>query len=170
MFKRSKEGKKSKALLVINNSRKAYIPVYIMIILVLSIMVYIWNNNLNINKYSILLVILFFIIALKYTEIHRMIHRWEITQDNFIHVSGLINKRVKKLDFFAISDIEVSQTPWQRLLGYGNINIHQFSEVVSLKDINHPQRVADLLENTIELKREKMETKERKDTMKKWPK
>ena len=142
----SKEG-----IISICNSRKVYIPIYLMTILLITSAVYIKIEGYSLNKYAFVGVVLFALGSIKMTEIHRLTNRYEIGEATLSHVHGLFSKVNRKLDFFAISDLDVSQTPWQRMLNFGDINVRLFSKdsVARIKGISNPVKFADTLQDRI---------------------
>lgn len=156
MFGKRRYKKKSieKNTLKVHNSRKIYIPVYIMIFVLIGTVIFIKYNGLKLNNYVWWVVIIFVILAIKYTEIHRFTNWYKITPDSLVHKQGILNKKIKNLDLSAISDIDIYQNFWQRMLGYGNISVRLFSEVshTEIKNINDPVKFGNILEKSISLK------------------
>ena len=141
-------------------SRKKYIPVYLLAILILSIVIFRFIKGIPLNNNAIIIVAVFIIIMLKLTELHRLSHKYEINSDSLVHTKGILNKISRKMDFFAISDFDVSQSLWQRIMSIGNVNVRLFSKdsIMQIKDISKPFEFADFLE--------KMMFKKRKETNK----
>jgi len=142
-----------KTIRTIQNTRKVFIPIYLMALILIIALIYLYKNDYTINILSLTLSGIFLFFCIKYTEIHRMSHIWRINYNNFEHSSGIINKRIKKLDYLSISDIEVHQNVLQRLFDYGDIVIHQFAETLIIKSINEPKKVAEIIQEAIEQKR-----------------
>jgi len=101
----------------------------------------------DINDYALIGAGVFILGSLKMTEIHRLSNKYHIGNMHFIHIKGILNKISRSLDFFAISDLDVSQTAWQRILGYGDVNVRLFSKdsTSTIKNINKPHRFAEIL-------------------------
>lgn len=153
-----------KTILSIQTTRIVFFPVYIMTLALAIGLIYLIRNGYNITIFGWIASAFFLFISLKYTELHRMGHIWRINKDFFVHYSGIINKRIKKLDYLAISDIEVRQSVFQRLFGYGDVVIHQFAEAIILKSIKKPKMVADKIQEAIENKRKQSQQKGGKST------
>jgi len=119
-----------------------------MIFVLVSAVVFIKYRGFLINKYVLILVVVFIVLAIKYTEIHRFSRWYEVNSNSLVHKEGILSKKIKNLDLCAISDIDVSQNLWQRLLGYGNISVRLFSEVshTEIKNINDPAKFGNFLE------------------------
>ncbi len=132
----------------VRNSRKLYFPIYFMVIILVLAVIIIKFNELPLNKTAFFAVIIFIILALKATEIHRLKHKYEIKPPSLIHIEGYFSKIARRVDLFAISDVDASQTSWQRLLGYGDVNVRLFSKesTTQIKNINHPNEFAEFLE------------------------
>jgi len=144
--KDSKEGKIS-----VYSSRKVYIPIYFMTIVLVIAVIYLIINGFELNRYALIGITLFVLGSIKMTEIHRLTNKYEIGEVTLDHIHGLFSKISRKLDFFAISDLDVSQSPWQRMLKFGDVNVRLFSKesVAKIKGINNPTRFADILQRRI---------------------
>ena len=136
-------------------SRKLYIPVYLMIIVLVLVIIYLKVFGLSINKLAFIGAIAFAIISFLFIEIHRLRDLYEINPNSLVHSNGILNKKVKSVDFFAISDSDVSQNLLQRMFNFGNVNVRLFSQdsTTSVKNINNPLEFARFLEESIGKKR-----------------
>lgn len=123
-----------------------------MIIILAAVLSYIKYTDRPLNPIALYLGIGFIIISLISTEIHRLTHSYEINKNSLILNSGLIYTNSKRIEFSAISDFEVIQNPWQRILIYGNIEVHMYSREskVMLRNLNKPFFFIDFLEKNIE--------------------
>jgi len=143
--------KKEEDKLKIRSSRKAYIPVYFMMLVLALIIIYILNSGKPLNDLAFKLASVFAVVIFIATEIHRLGNSYEINNNSIIHRSGYLNITSKRLEFGAISDSDVQQSIWQRLFSYGNVEIHLFSKEnkTIVKNINHPYRFVDFLQRTM---------------------
>ncbi len=134
-------------ILKITNSRKTYIPLYLMIIILIAVLIYVKTKGNPINDLALKLVILFSAISLIYTEIHRLYNVYEINNNSLVHTMGIITKRARKMDLSAISDLYVVQTIWQRMLLYGNVEVRMFSgeNPTYIRNINNPSKFVDIV-------------------------
>lgn len=132
----------------VRNSRKLYIPVYFMIITLICLIVIIRVEDLPLNKAALIAAIVFILIGIKFTEVHRLGNKYRIDFRSLIHTKGYFNIVSRKVDLLAVSDIDVSQTLWQRLWGYGDVNVRMFSKDsnTSVKNINNPDLFASMLQ------------------------
>ena len=110
--------------------------------------------NTHLQRYvgsTILIGIVAVLFAFKFTEYHRFREWWGITDDALIESKGILGKTIRKVSFPAISDIDISQTPHKRLLGYGNVNVRLYTAKTnfSVKNINYPDDFADILQKKI---------------------
>lgn len=142
---RKKEG--NIEILKIRNSRKLYIPIYLMIGALILSLVYIETSGKALNDIAVKSIILFSLICLIYTEVHRIGNLYEINRNSLVHTMGYFTKRSRRMDFSAISDLYVVQNIWQRLFLYGNIEVRLFSgeDVTYIKNINSPSRFVEIL-------------------------
>ena len=141
------------------NSRKLYIPYYFMVIVLLSIIGYLRYNNLPINILTLILVGLFILFVIKATEIHRFSNSYALNHNSLVHTHGIFSKRIKNADLFAISDIDVKQTFWQRILGFGDVYVSLFSDTSNMvvRNINNPVKFGNLIEKMMTVKRKEYE-------------
>jgi len=124
----------------LSNTRKLYIPLYLMTIILLGTISYIKFNNKPLSPMAFNLSIIFSIIIIIGTEIHRLGNSYEINNNAVIHRKGYFSIISKTIEFGAISDADVKQSLWQRIFNYGHVEIHRYSEYnkTIIKDINKP--------------------------------
>ncbi len=132
----------------IHNSRKVYVFIYLMMILVAGLIIYIKVMELPLNKFALMGAVLFIVLGILITEICRKRIGYEITPLYLVHLKGIVSRKSKKILLESIVDIDLNQNLWQRLLGYGNIEVHAASgaNIIKLKNINKPEKFVDLLE------------------------
>ena len=148
----------SEPIMKARTSRKLYIPLYLMILILLAVILYIWVSGLSLNKIALMGVIVFGVIAFLFIEIHRLKDLYEIKPNSLVHSHGIISKKIKSVDFLAISDLDVSQNVMQRIFNFGNVNVRLFSgkeSATSIKNINNPREFAEFLEETMNKKKKK---------------
>ncbi len=146
------DGKKKRFKIIkSNNSRKLYIPFYLMLIILLGTIFYIRVNNKPLNYLALVMVIAFSVIIILGTEIHRLYNTYKITENSLIHIMGYFTKQSKRMDFNAISDFYIVQNLWQRIFSYGNIEVRLYSgdTTISVKNINNPSQFIDIIEQRI---------------------
>ena len=152
MFKKKKIVDE-KILMKLRCSRKWYLPIYLMIAVVIGLVVFIIVSGLSLNKYSLFSAILFVIFGIKLTEVHRLINTYELTENYLIYSKGLFTTNIKRIFIPTISDLILDQTPWQRMLNFGSVDIRRYAEgpAVHLKNIDKPGDFIDLLEERLQL-------------------
>lgn len=143
-----KKKKRDKNSLSVRNSRKIYVPIYFMITALLIVIIVVYFSGRPLTYFSIALAILFSYFAIKSTEIHRLTNKYEVNSPTLIHTTGLFNKNERRVDLFAVSDVDVLQTLWQRIWRYGDVRVRLFSaeSTTLIKNINNPQQFARFLE------------------------
>lgn len=139
----------------VRNSRKIYLPIYLMVLILIGTLIFIFYNDLPVNKWVLVLIILFIFFSIKYTELHRFSSSFEINKDSLIHTRGLLTKKIRSMDFFAVSDVETKKTLWQRLLGFGDVDVRLYSGESDnpVKNINQPEEFVRFLRKMIDNKR-----------------
>ena|SRR3989344_5688654 len=134
-------------VLSIRNSRKIYIPVYFMIIVLLTSVAIIKFQNREISSFALKSVAVFSATGVIWTEMHRLRNKYEITDNAVVHINGLFFRKIKKVDIHALSDAELKQNPFQLILGIGDVSANSFSELNILKNVNKPHDVIKFLED-----------------------
>jgi hypothetical protein len=105
----------------------------------------------EVGNYEVLAVVFAVLIGIKITELHRFYHKYEINPISVVHIKGFLAKKSRRMSYHAISDLEVRQSFWQRLWGYGDVKIILFSGGAAdlITDINHPHWFASMIEQRI---------------------
>jgi uncharacterized membrane protein YdbT with pleckstrin-like domain len=146
----------SEPIMKVRTSRKLYLPLYILVFILIAVVVYLKVSGLSVNTLALIGVVAFSIISFLFIEIHRLRDLYEINPNSLVHSHGILNKRIKSVDFFAISDSDVSQHLFQRVFNFGNVNVRLFSgkdSATSIKNINNPRKFASFLEQSMNKKR-----------------
>lgn len=156
-FRNKKEEGSDKEVFSVRGSRKLYIPIYLMAIFLIAVIVIIKIKGLDLNKGVMILVALFVFVSIKMTELHRLNHKYTIKSPSLIHTEGILNKNSRRVDLFAISDVDVVQSLWQRILNFGDVGVRLFSaeSLTPIKHINQPTKFAETLEREMALLRSK---------------
>ena len=141
-----KKEKTKEGILRLRTSRKLYIPFYVMAITLVIFLGYIKFSERPLSDFSVKLVIAFVILVFIVTEIHRLGNLYEINDKSVVHTNGYFSTVSKRVEFGAISDIDILQGPWQRIIKFGHITLFKFSEGPTLKNINRPKDFVDYLQ------------------------
>jgi uncharacterized membrane protein YdbT with pleckstrin-like domain len=141
------KSKKEKPELKQRTSRKAYLPFYFMALALLLLLVFIRYKNLPISRLGLAIAIVFIVLTVKFTEMHRFNTYSAITTNYLVHSRGIFSRKVKKVAYPSISDINLRQSVWQRILNFGTIQVYQYSKgtLTEIKNINKPLRFLDIL-------------------------
>jgi hypothetical protein len=131
-----------------SNTRKLYIPFYIMVIILLGAVFYIKLANKPLNPIALNLSIIFAILIIIGTEIHKIGNSYEINANSVVHRKGYFSIISKTIEFGAISDADIKQNLWQRIFNFGHVEIHRYSEFnkTIIKDINNPAKFQAFLQ------------------------
>lgn len=140
-------------VLKIRNSRKIYVPVYLMIFILVFAVGFIKYSGKELNMFAFKLAVIFSILGIIFTETHRLRSLYEINDNFFVHIKGIFFKTTKRTDLSVISDVVIKQNPWQTIFGYGNVNVVVFSEVTPIKNVNKPMEIVSFLEKKMALRR-----------------
>ncbi len=126
-----------------------------MILALFGIIGYFYWTGREVNQIAVILAAIFSFILIKKIELERFSTYYEVNPDNLKEVSGIVGKKVKNVSYHSISDVSVSQTPWQRLLNYGSVRVKMFAEdaTSTIKNIPHPEDFVDFMEQAMNKKR-----------------
>ncbi len=140
--------KEEQEILKVSNSRKLYIPFYLMVIILLGAIAYIKYENKPLNDVALKLVLGFCAFVFLATEIHRLGSSYEVNNHSLIHRKGYFSISSKRLEFGAISDCDVRQNLWQRIWNYGDVEVHLFSRenTTLVKYIDKPYVFVEFLQ------------------------
>ena len=146
---------KRKYLIKARRSRKTYFLIYVMIFSILFLLGYLYYNDYPLNKFSLIVAFGFIILLFKVTEIYRLKDWWAITESSLIQSTGIFNKNVRELDFSSISDLDLDQPFFKRILNYGNVNVRLFLNETSIKiiNINRPGEFIEELQRIMSMAR-----------------
>jgi len=140
-----------KSLLKVRTSRKSYLFVYLLILILIGVILYIKYNGRYLNSKVFIGVIVLIIIGIKSTEFHRLYTYYEITSHYAIISKGIFTRDIKRIFIPTISDIVLKQNVWQRILNYGNVKIHRYTAgaIIDVKNINNPKNFIEVLESRL---------------------
>lgn len=126
---------------VIRTSRKGYIHIYFMAFVLFAIILYIKIRGLPLSEVLFVLSILFVFFTLKFVEVHRLLHHYDITPTALEKVEGFFVQKVKRMHYYSISNLHLTRSLWDKFLGIGTIEVSQFSETLrtEIKKINKPE-------------------------------
>lgn len=156
-----KKKKEEEVLLKANTTRKYYLPFYVMTVILAGFLMYLDIKGVTVSWISIMGFFVFFFFGLNFTEVHRMNSAFKITPDHISCTYGIFNKNIKKIDYFAISDVYKKQNFWQWMLCYGDVQISLFSEdeATRIRNINRPSRFVEFLDEMMKKSRSKSKSR-----------
>lgn len=148
-----KKRKDSDSIIKVSNTRKCYIPFYFMVFILIGILVTITVTGRPLNLLGLIGAVVLILISIKATEIHRLMNNYEITKKYVIHRKGLVSKVEKSIFIPTISDVIVVQSSWERLLNYGTVRIHRYSDgsKIDVKKIKNPHKFAKILQERLNI-------------------
>jgi len=144
-----------KEVMKVRTSRKSYFLIYVMIFILVIAMVVIKIYGEDVNKFLFQAVLIFSGILIIFIEVHRLSIFFEVTSISLVHSKGIIAKTTRKVDLSSISDVDSKQSVWQRILGYGDVDVRMFSRdsTLKIKNINNPKKFANFLDKKMNEKR-----------------
>ncbi len=144
---------KKKYLIKVRRSRRSFLILYLMIIAIITLLFYLYYTGNNPSLFALIISIIFIKILINYTEIQRWKNWWAITNTSLIQSTGIFNKNVREIDFSSISDLDLDQSFFKRVLNYGNVNVRLFLNETSIKiiDISEPREFIEELQRIISM-------------------
>jgi len=143
------KGSSKKRLRKLRPSRKLYFQYYAMAIVLILFMIFIKYSGRSLNDFAFRIVLYFIIAIIIVTEIHRFGESYHLTTSSVILNTGYFGILSKRMEFEAISDIQILQSPWQRLLNFGDVQLFKFGPGPTMKNINRPNAFVNELEEII---------------------
>jgi len=133
------------------NSRKTYFPFYFMAAILLALLIYFKQGGLPLQENIVLGIVAFVGLVIVISEFHRIGNSYHVAPFFVVHRKGYFSKEIKKVAIASISDIDIKQSFWQRLLRYGCVEVHLFSSnsIVIIRNINNPESFVTLIESEI---------------------
>ena len=140
---------------ITRNSRKLYIPVYIMIFVLFATITFIQFSGKELSLLAVQATVIFSLFIMVTTELHRINNLYEIHTNSLVHVKGILKKVTRRTDLLAVSDADISQNLWQMMLGYGNGSVRVFSQdsTMRVSNISNPSLFVEFLEDKMDKKR-----------------
>lgn len=148
---------KRKYLMKVRKSRRSFLGIYLMVLIVIFFMGYINYIGIKPSTTAWVVSIAFIYFSVKYIEYTRIKDWWAITERSIVQSQGLFNKNIREIDFSSISDLDLEQAFFKRILNYGNVNVRLFLNETSIKIINitRPERFIEKLQSLINENRRK---------------
>ena len=138
-----------KYLMKVYRSRTSYFLIYLMILTVLVFLGYVYSTHGEISKIALIISGVFIFSAIYITEIHRFREWWAITPESVIHNLSILNKNVMEVDFSKISDLELDQPFFSRLMGHGTVRIRMYTKFIPVINIYNPRKFLKTLQHSI---------------------
>jgi membrane protein YdbS with pleckstrin-like domain len=148
---------KKEYLIKVRKSRKAYFFLYLMILIVLGALFYLKYMGKTPSKNSLIISFIFIVVLIQFIEIQRFRNWWAITNKSIIQSLGIFNKNVREIGFSSISDLDVDQPFFKRILGFGDVNVRLFlnETSISITDINKPEEFIEELQRVMSMSSER---------------
>lgn len=140
--------KEKEYLMKVHRSRTSYFFIYfIMLIIILFLIIF--NNFISHLLISISFALIVFSILI--IEVHRLREWWAITNSSLIHSFSILNKNVREVGFSSISDLDLDQPLFDRIMHHGTVNVRLFLNETSIKitDIHNPIDFIECLQEKV---------------------
>ncbi len=89
--------------------------------------------------------------------------RYELDRERLRLTTGVFSRATDNLELYRVSDIRVSQSFWQRIVGIGNIDLlttDKTSPQLPIHSIRNHAEIADTLRSLVETMRDKKKQRE----------
>ena len=149
-----KENIYEKSMIKARTSRKAYLPYYTMGFILIAVIAYIKSTGRPLNNIAVIATIIFILLIIKVTEVHRLSKYYEVMLAYVAFSKGFFKKDRIQIHMPTISDIVLKQTPWQRILNFGNVEIYRYTTGtpnILVKNINNPHAFIEAIESQLSI-------------------
>jgi len=128
-------------------ARRTYILDYLIIIIILGAVYYVQTTGLFLNPIGVYGAVGVSILILLYIEISRMSTHYYLTKHQIVAKSGIFGKKIESIFLRNISEINLSQNFFQRILHYGDIIVNsRAANQLSFKRIRSPKKLVKKIE------------------------
>lgn len=136
----------------LRKSRKAFIAEYLCAALFLVLFLLGNINKISLPKEVSYLFLMIIVIIIVSIEISIYSNRYQIKESKVMIVHGIFNINKSHIFIDAITDVDLRQNYFQRVLKYGDLHIRSSSGMITLElnDIEKPQEAMEMLEGLIE--------------------
>lgn len=143
-----------KVITVLRKSRKSFLVEYGCALLLIGLLAATYWKGITLPPSAQYYVLGIAVVAVASAELSRFLLRYTITTSKISIIKGVIQQNKKNVHFLPLGyvpDINLKQNRIQRLLNYGTVFVHSTGEnSFELKDIDHPQRVLEMVENLVD--------------------
>lgn len=147
-------------------TRISYIGNYFLALLVLVLLILIYPKlNFTIfitNMQELISYLIFFAFVISATflmeepTIEQWIRKYVITNNEVMKVEGILRKHRFAIPYQSIADVKMKKGIVGRIFNFGNIEVTGFKEGIHMKGIKNPEEVLRVIENKVNLMRNKM--------------
>lgn len=147
-------------------SRVSYIHNYVLALLVL-VLLFLVYPHLNFTIFikstqDLISYLIFFAFILTMTflieepTIEQWVRKYVITNNEVMKVEGIFRKHKFAIPYQSIADVKMKKGIVGRIFNFGNIEVMGFKEPINMKGIRNPEEVLRIIENKVNLMRNKM--------------
>ena len=142
-------------LMNMRKSRKAFYIEYACTIFLLLLLAAFYINGTPLRPFLRNFLLIVAAVCFLAPEIARIMTRYKITDEKIIIVHGFIKQDKKNVYFHPLAfvpDLNIKQGRIQRFLGIGTVYLKSggAENTFEIKDVNHPAKVLELIENLID--------------------
>jgi uncharacterized membrane protein YdbT with pleckstrin-like domain len=132
-------------------SRKIYWKVYVLLLICVGFVVAGYTSGIPPDKNVLIGFSVIFIVGVKATEAHRLVHSYKITHHHLLHKRGLFSRQIKKVLLSSVGDFKIIQTFWQRIFNVGDVLVYHYGNehIMKVTNIGRPEEFADFFQNKL---------------------
>ena len=132
-------------------SRKIYWKVYLLLLVCAGFVSAGYVYDVSPGKDVLIGFTVIFVVGIKATETHRLVHSYKITHHHLLHKHGLFSRRIKQVLLSSIGDFKINQSFWQRIFNMGDVFIYHYGNDHAMKvsSIGRPNEFADFLQEKL---------------------
>jgi len=108
-----------------------------------------FQGRLTLSALGAAAVIVF--VGINATEIHRIWQTYEINPRSVVHTKGYLSRHSRRIDLFAINDVTITQSLFQRIFNIGDVHIRiaNASYQTILTNVHNPKSFAQTIERNM---------------------
>jgi uncharacterized membrane protein YdbT with pleckstrin-like domain len=134
-------------LLKLKPTRRAFALDYLIILILIGTLIFFQVTGNFINPVGLYGAIGLSTIILIYIEFSRFSNTYYVTKNKLITKKGIIGKQTNSIFFYNISEINLNQSFFQRILKYGDIVINsQAANQIGFEKVTSPKKIIHQIE------------------------
>ncbi len=133
----------------IMSAQRGFVHYYLLALALLGIVVYHVQNGTYIHPALLGTILSIALIGVVYPNIKRYAKYCTVAPEQIVYHEGLLHKRRKSFFVSSLTDIDVHQNLWQRIIGCGDLVVKSYEGPVVIRNISQPRETAEYVEHLV---------------------